>query len=82
MLTSPMFNGIENEMLNKRTVISQLKNIAHINKLEYWDMSKSAYCGKEEYFSDNFHMNAKGARLFTLGFAYNFQQYFDKKPVN
>lgn len=82
MLTSPMYKGLEDEMLNKKALISQLKNIGLVNKFEYWDMSKSAYSNKGEYFCDYFHMNAAGARLFTLGFAFNFQQYFDKKPVN
>lgn len=81
LVSSPMYKGAEDEMLNKKAVVTQLKNIALINKLEYWDMSKSAYSNKEEYFTDNFHMSAPGARLFTLGFAFNFQQYFDKKPV-
>ncbi|MBK7667246.1 MAG: hypothetical protein IPJ32_07770 [Sphingobacteriaceae bacterium] len=82
MVSSPMYKGAEEEMLNKKTVVSQLKNIAKINKLEYWDMSKEAYSNKQEFFLDSYHMTASGARLFTLGFAYNFQQYFDKKPVN
>jgi len=82
LVSSPMYNGAETEMLNKKEVVDQLKSIAKINNLEYWDMSKEAYCNKSDYFTDNFHMTASGARLFTLGFAYNFQQYFDKKPVN
>lgn len=82
LMTSPMYKGGEVAMLNKQSVVSQLKNIAIINKLEYWDMSKSAYSNRSDYFRDTYHMNGKGARLFTLGFAYNFLQYFDKKPVN
>jgi hypothetical protein len=82
LLTSPMYKGAVDEMLNKKAVVSQLKNIAMMNQLEYWDMSKAAYSNKADYFADNYHMTNKGARLFTLGFAFNFQQYFDKKPVN
>lgn len=82
LVTSPMYKGGEGEMLNKKSVVSQLKNIAAINNVEYWDMSKSGYSNKSDYFRDNYHMTGKGARLFTLGFAFNFQQYFDKKPVN
>jgi hypothetical protein len=82
LLTSPMYQGAEDQMLNKNQVTSQLNNIARINGFEYWDMSKAAYSGREDYFYDNFHMNPMGARLFTLGFAFNFSQYFDKKPVH
>jgi hypothetical protein len=74
-----MFKRVEDEMLNKKVVVSQLKNIAKINKLEYWDMSRSAYSANEKYFLDNYHMSAAGARLFTMGFGYNFQQYFSTK---
>jgi hypothetical protein len=82
LLTSPMYKGAEDQMLNKKQVTTQLFNIAMINGIEYWDMSKAAYSSREDYFYDNFHMNPQGARLFTLGFAFNFKQYFDKKPVN
>jgi hypothetical protein len=79
LVTSPMFKGIEHELLNKKALVFQLKNIAKINKLEYWDMSKSAYSGNEKFFLDNYHMSAAGARLFSMGFAFNFQQYFSSK---
>jgi hypothetical protein len=79
LLTSPMYKGAEDQMLNKKQVVRQLYNLAYINGIEYWDMSKSAYSGREDCFYDNFHMNPKGARLFSLGFAFNFQQYFGNK---
>lgn len=81
LLTSPMYKDGLEEMVNKKAIVTQLQNIASIHKLEYWDMSKAAYSGRPDYFADNYHMKHQGARLFTLGFAFNFKQYFDKKPV-
>lgn len=79
LVSSPMYKGAEVEMLNKTAVVNQIKYIARINGIEYWDMSKSAYSTNEAYFTDNFHMTAAGARLFSLGYAFNFKQFYLQK---
>lgn len=79
LVTSPMSDKVNGEMLNRKAMVTQLQNLAKINHLDYLDMSNAAYSRNDKYFLDNYHMSAAGARLFTMGFAFNFNQYFNRK---
>lgn len=82
LVTSPMYAAVNSEMLNKKQVLEQLANIAQLNGLKYLDLSNQWFTDRMRYFTDYYHMTGEGADIFTCNFAQNFQQYFDKKPVN
>lgn len=69
LITSTMFAGGALEVANKQTVLSNLKNIAKINAIQYYNFSSSPWCNQRELFVDHFHMNAAGASKFTRQFA-------------
>lgn len=81
LVTSPMYKSVSTEMRNKNQLVKQLNNIAETNRLIYIDLSQPAFNGQKKYFTDYYHMTADGAKLFTIDFSVNFQQYFDKKTV-
>lgn len=82
LLTSPMYEAVNTEMLNKNQVIEQLKCIAKINRLPYYDFSNQSFSKRKRYFTDYYHMTGEGAALFSRNFSQNFQQYFEKNTVN
>lgn len=82
LTTSPMFKGGEPQLLNKKQMVDQLKNIAKINKLNYVDFSFCDFSETPSCFSDNYHMNYKGTGLFSKKFGLFFKQYLSEKTVN
>lgn len=81
LLSSPMYVNVNGSIINKPQIVRQLTNIATVNNLSYFDLSLRPYSSRKGYFADFYHMNAKGAALFTREFAPIFQQYFNKKTV-
>jgi hypothetical protein len=69
LISSPLFGGGKVELLNKESIVKQLKNIALINEIPYYDLSSLAFCARRELFIDHYHMNAMGAIEFTSYFA-------------
>jgi hypothetical protein len=82
LTTSPMYSGSRAEFCNKTQILSQFRNIAIINSLEYHDFSDFSLSNDPKTFVDYYHMNASGAKVFTGQFSAFFSQYFDKKVVN
>lgn len=79
LLTSPLFDGGNVEMLNKNEIADQIKNIAKINHLEYHDLSQRSFSNDRSCFIDFYHMTAKGADLFTNEFSRIFNSKFSSQ---
>jgi hypothetical protein len=69
LVTSPIFAGAALDVSNKQEIIRQVKNIAAINNLSYYDLSSPEFCRERKYFLDNQHLKYPGARLFTVKIA-------------
>lgn len=82
LVTSPMFAGGKVDLINKQQIVTVVDAYAQINSLEYWDLSSTPYCNQRELFIDHFHMNDKGARLFTSKLAYLYSNNCQKKALN
>lgn len=65
LLSSPLFAGGKLDVSNKPAIISHLKSIAAINKIDYFDLSSLPFCNDRTLFVDHFHMNFYGAVKFT-----------------
>lgn len=65
MVSSPIFGGGKIDVANKPFIISQLNNIAAINHIQYFDLSSLPFCNNRNLFIDPYHLNYKGARVFT-----------------
>ncbi|WP_317897273.1 hypothetical protein [Aurantibacillus circumpalustris] len=64
LMSSPIFAGGYLDVLNKASIISQLKNIATINKIDYYDLSSLPFCNNRGLFIDHRHLNYTGAKNF------------------
>jgi hypothetical protein len=69
LLSSPIFGGGEVDVKNKKQIQQQLRNIALINGLQYFDLSSLPFCNRRNLFVDHFHMNPAGAAIFTEYFS-------------
>ena len=66
LLSSPIFAGGKVDLLNKTQIISQLNNIATINKIKYYDLSSLPFSKERNCFMDHYHLNYTGATKYTL----------------
>ena len=82
LVTSPMFAGGQVDLLNKEQIVNEVHTYAKINNLEHWNLSSTPYCNQRELFIDHFHMNYKGAQLFTSKLAYLYSNNCQKKALN
>ncbi|MGZ3899070.1 MAG: hypothetical protein ACXVNM_03075 [Bacteroidia bacterium] len=69
LVSSPLFAGGKLEVKNKTQVINQLKNIATIHNISFYDLSSLSFCNQRNLFVDNAHLNAAGSAKFTTFFA-------------
>ena len=69
LVTSPMFAGGKLDLANKQEVVTQVDQLAVLFGLEHWNLSTTPYCNQRDLFIDHFHMNVRGARLFTCKLA-------------
>jgi hypothetical protein len=72
LVTSPIFAGGAVEMINRKDVVTQVKNMARINQLIYYDLSTPVFCNQRSYFLDHQHLKKKGADVFTFKLAHIF----------
>jgi len=82
LVTSPIYKGGSEHLANKEQVISQMKNIALINHLNYADFTETDFSHLAELFADPYHLTGKGAALFNRRFPLLFKQYSAQKNVN
>jgi hypothetical protein len=65
LVSSPVFGGGKTELYNKDQIIKQLKNIAAINQIRYFDLSSLPFCNNRNLFVDHYHLNYAVAEKFT-----------------
>lgn len=76
LATSPIIHG-SHKTINRNAVISQLKHIAAIHHIDYWDYSAdSNYLKKPQLFIDEYHINRIGSELFTKQFSVDFNNKY------
>lgn len=80
-VSSPIFAGGVLDVKNKEEVISELTSFMSKRGISYYDLSSLPFCNKRELFVDHFHMNYKGARLFTFQLANFFSNKLEKKAL-
>ncbi|MBL7920634.1 MAG: hypothetical protein JNJ40_09995 [Bacteroidia bacterium] len=66
LISSPIFAGGEVDLVNKKQIITQLKNIALIHQITYSDLSSLPFCSDRSCFVDHYHLNYKGALKYSL----------------
>jgi len=81
LISSPMFAGGKVDLLNKNQIVNQLNHIAKINGIQHVDMSSLSFCNQRHLFADHFHLNYKGALLFTRKFANYYRNNLQKNPL-
>ncbi len=82
LVTSPIFAGGKVDLLNKEQIVTVVDDYAHKNRLHHWNLSSTPYCDQRDLFIDHFHMNYKGARLFTSKLAYLYSNNCQKNALN
>lgn len=78
LMSSPIFAGGSVDLLNKKQIISQLKNIATINQINYYDHSSLPFCTNRKLFVDHYHLNYSGASKYTEFLS----KFFNNKLAN
>lgn len=78
LVSSPVFGGGRIEISNKDRLSAQLRRIALIHGIRYFDLSSLPFCNKRGLFVDHYHLNYAGAAKFTRVLS----QVFNNKMVN
>lgn len=75
----------ERQELNGKTqqkVLNSFKRIAEQKKVVFLDFTKDSLCLSKDYFYDSYHLNGKGANLFSNKVADSIKKYLrDKTPI-
>jgi len=82
LVSSPMFAGGKIDLLNKGQIVTTLDAYAQLYGLQHWNLSSTPYCNQRNLFIDHFHMNYKGARLFTAKLADLYSNNCQKNALN
>lgn len=82
LISSPIFAGGKVDLLNKEDIVLEVDQIAQVNGIKHWNLSSQPYCNQRELFIDHFHMNHKGARLFTEKLAFLYSNNCQKNALN
>jgi hypothetical protein len=80
-VSSPIFGGGKVDVINKSELIYSLKTYLNKRDVSYTDLSSMPFCARRDLFVDHFHMNYKGARLFTFHLAGFFSNKLKKKAL-
>lgn len=81
LVTSPVYGGGWKNVVNKKALTTQLKNIAFINHIPYFDYTDSLICKNPQLFSDYNHLNRRGASKFTESISLSFHNIFPINPL-
>lgn len=76
LVSSPVYQKGNQEIINKAQVSAQLRNIASINKIDFWDYSDGALSLDSNLYTDYHHLNRTGASLFSRQFSKDFNNKF------
>ncbi len=69
LITSPVLGSGNKQVTNKTILSKQIKTIALVNHLPYYDYTDSLTYNDKYLFSDDLHLNRKGALKFTADFS-------------
>lgn len=69
LITSPIYGAGNNQISNKNALSNQLKNIAFIHHIPYFDYTDSIIYNHKDLYADDLHLNREGAYLFTSSFS-------------
>ncbi len=81
LVTSPVYGSGHKNVLNKATLTNQLKNIAYINQLPYFNYTDSIMSENPALFADYFHLNRQGAHKFSKSISLTFNNIFPRKAL-
>ena len=81
LVTSPVFGGGTKNVLNKVSLTNQLKNIAFVNHIPYYDYTDSLKFQNPELFADYLHLNRQGALKFSQSFSLTFNNILSEKAL-
>lgn len=80
-ISSPLFAGGKLDVANKEYLLNEVSNLVNSYEFSYTDLSSLSFCDQRELFVDHFHMNHKGARLFTLKMSKLYRNNLIKKAL-
>lgn len=69
LVSSAIFGGGNIGLLNKKQITNQIRNIAKIHGIVYLDLSSLPFCNNRSLFIDHYHLNYRGALMYTRYFA-------------
>lgn len=81
IVTSPVFGGGDKLISNKTSLVSQLKNIAFINHVSYYDYTDSLSYNNPDLFNDKLHLNRYGSLKFSKSISSVFDNNLTKKTL-
>ncbi len=79
--SSPIFAGGKLDVANKTELLNTVLKLVQSYNYNYTDLSSLSFCDQRELFVDHFHMNYKGARLFTLKMSELYRNNLVKKAL-
>ncbi len=81
LITSPVL-GNGNKQVNNKTILSKnLKNIALINHMPYYDYTDSLVYNSQTLYADELHLNRHGALKFSQSISLVFDNILSKKAL-
>jgi hypothetical protein len=65
LISSPLFAAGVLDLANKNQLVGQLRNIATINGIAFYDLSNLQFCYDRKFFTDHKHLNYTGTQKFS-----------------
>jgi hypothetical protein len=78
LVLSPIYSKASEKILNRIALLQKLKLKATSNNVALFDYSTDEICNDSTFFADPYHMNEKGAKLFTEKFAKDLKSIFKR----
>lgn len=69
---SPLFYKASNQISNKNSILEKIKSKSIANNIPLFDYTSDVICNDSSLFADPYHLNKKGAELFTKKFLVDF----------
>lgn len=81
LVTSPVLGNGNKQVSNKAVLSKNLKNIAIINHLPYYDYTDSLVYNSQTLYADELHLNRHGALKFSQSISLVFDNILSKKAL-
>ena len=75
LVYSPEYREMQSLTKNRQAIFEEFHNLSASYGVPLWDYSGWRYAGDTRYFTNSQHMNADGAREFTLDLAARLREY-------